>query len=212
MEPLENIKKLFSRNFVESPLLETYEAGMLHLPTGELVACDPLITSDMKPFTRRLKAGDYPLLIHRERESSCVAYVELVCLETPVAHWELGLTSGQDPKELASGEIFGFPVQSGMAAYMDSDTQDELSLLEQTLYKRKGVDFMGLYEEFFHEEFFDENGAIDQFALLTPNPEKKGQVFAFEAGYGEGFYASYFGLDSSGEIVKVITEFIEVGS
>ncbi|MHA6697120.1 DUF4241 domain-containing protein [Chryseobacterium sp. A321] len=212
MEPIENIKKLFSRNFVESPLLETFEAGMLHLPTGELVACDPLITSDMKPFTRRLKSGDYPMLIHKERESSCVAYIELVCADTPVVDWELGLTQGQDPKELASGEIFGFPVESGMAAYMDSDTQNELSLLEQTLYERKGVDFMGLYEEFFHEEFFDENGAIDQFALLTPNKEKKGQVFAFEAGYGEGFYASYFGLDSSGEIVKVVSEFIEVGS
>ncbi len=212
MEPIENIKKLFSRNFVESPLLETFEAGTLYFPTGELVACDPLITSDMQPFTRRLKSGEYPVLIHKERESNCVAYLELVCSERSVSSWELALTKGQDLGALVSGEIYGFPVESGMAALMDSETQDELASLERTLFERKGEDFMGLYEEFFHNHFFDANGAIDQFALLTPSEQKKGQIFAFEAGYGEGFYASYFGLDSDGEIIKLVTEFIEVGS
>jgi hypothetical protein len=33
---------------------------------------------------------------------------------------------------------------------------------------------MGIYEEFFHSHFFDENGAIDQFAFLKPDEEKPG--------------------------------------
>ena len=48
MSHLENISKLFSKNFVENPMLETFEAGKIHLPSGKLVACDPLITHDMK--------------------------------------------------------------------------------------------------------------------------------------------------------------------
>ena len=75
---------------------------------------------------------------------------------------------------------------------------------------RKGDDFMGIYEEFFHEHFFDENGAIDQFAFLKPNDDKKGNIFAFETGYGEGFYASYIGFDEENIPVKMVTEFIEI--
>ena len=70
---------------------------------------------------------------------------------------------------------------------------------------------MGIYEEFFHEHFFDENGAIDQFAFLKPDEDKAGNIFAFETGYGEGFYASYIGFGIDGEPVKLGSEFIEIG-
>ena len=36
MTHIENIKKLFSRDFVENPLLETYEAGKIHITTGKI--------------------------------------------------------------------------------------------------------------------------------------------------------------------------------
>jgi hypothetical protein len=81
-----------------------------------------------------------------------------------------------------------------MGCFMDVDTQNSLNELEQRLYHNKGGDFMGIYEEFFHEYFFDENGAIDQFAFLKPSENHPGTIFAFETGYGEGFYASYIAL------------------
>jgi hypothetical protein len=34
MQHLKNIQKLFSKNFVENPLLETFEVGKLHLSSG----------------------------------------------------------------------------------------------------------------------------------------------------------------------------------
>ena len=52
---------------------------------------------------------------------------------------------------------------------------------------------MGIYEEFFHSHFFDENGAIDQFVLKTRRRRKNQEIFLlFETGYGEGFYASLY--------------------
>ena len=98
-----------------------------------------------------------------------------------------------------------------MGCFMDVETQDRLNHLEKRLFYRKGAEFMGIYEEFFHEHFFDENGAIDQFAFLKPDDEKSGNIFAFETGYGEGFYASYIGFGIDGEPVKLVTEFIEIG-
>ena len=212
MEHLENIKKLFSKNFVENPLLETFEVGKINLPTGKLVACDPLITNEMSEFKVRFPNGVFPVLLHKERESNCVAYAEIIFSGGEVSDWKMATTEGQNVEDLKEGEVFGYPVESGMGCFMDVETQDCLNHLENRLFHRKGADFMGIYEEFFHDHFFDENGAIDQYAFLKPDEEKPGTIFAFETGYGEGFYASYIGFGKDHQPIKMITEFIEVVS
>ncbi|WP_288436415.1 DUF4241 domain-containing protein [uncultured Chryseobacterium sp.] len=210
MKHIENIKKLFSKDFVESPLLESFEVGKIYLSSGKLVACDPLITNDMLPFATEFPKGDFPVILHKERESNCVAYAEIKFDTSEIKEWKMAITPGQDIKELAEGEVFGYPVESGMGCFMDVDTQNSLNELEQRLYQNKGGDFMGIYEEFFHDYFFDEKGAIDQFAFLKPAKEHPGTIFAFETGYGEGFYASYIAYNKDQKPVKIITEFIEI--
>lgn len=210
MTHIENIKKLFSKEFVESPLLESFEVGKIYLSSGKLIACDPLITNDMLPFSTGFPKGNFSVLLHKERESNCVAYAEIIFSKETVADWKMGVTSGQDVKDLTEEEVFGYPVESGMGCFMDADTQNILNDLEKRLYHSKGADFMGIYEEFFHEHFFDEKGAIDQYAFLKPAEQHPGTIFAFETGYGEGFYASYIAYDKAGKPVKIITEFIEI--
>lgn len=212
MQHLENLQKLFGKNFVEHPLIESFEAGKINLPTGKIVACDPLITSDMKPFSVQFPNGEFSVLVHKERESNCIAYVEIQFSDEPVDSWKLATTDGQNIDELKDGEIFGYPVESGMGCFMDEKTQQQLNLLEQKLYRRKGKDFLGIYEELFHDYFFDENGAIDQYAFLKPNEDFFGNIFAFETGYGEGFYASYIGFGKSSQPIKIVAEFIEIFS
>lgn len=210
MNHIENIKKLFNKNFVENPLIETFEAGKIILTTGKIVVCDPLITSEMPAFTTDFPTGEFTVLIHKEIESNCIAYVELVFSDSEIKNWELATSEGQNIAELEEGEIYGFPVESGMGCLMDFETQQNLNLLEQHLFKRKGEDFMGIYEEFFHEHFFQEDGAINQYAFLKPNDEKVGNLFAFETGYGEGFYSSYIGFDKNNVPVKIVSEFVEI--
>ncbi|AZA90689.1 Uncharacterised protein [Chryseobacterium nakagawai] len=210
MTHIENIKKLFSKDFVESPLLESFEVGKIYLSSGKLVACDPLITNDMLPFSTEFPKGEFSVMLHKEIESNCVAYAEIIFNTTAITDWKLATTAGQNIKELTEDEVFGYPVESGMGCFMDVDTQNSLNELEQKLYHNKGGDFMGIYEEFFHGHFFDENGAIDQYAFLKPSEAHPGTIFAFETGYGEGFYASYIAFDKNQSPVKIITEFIEI--
>lgn len=210
MNHINNIAKLFSKNFIESPLLETFEAGKINLPTGKLIACDPLITSEMNAFKVNFPMGEFPVFVHKERESNCIAYVEIIFGSDEISEWKMATTEGQNIDDLKGEEIFGYPVQSGMGCFMDVETQDCLNHLEKKLFHRKGADFMGIYEEFFHQHFFDENGAIDQYAFLKPDEEKNGNIFAFETGYGEGFYASYIGFGKDNQPIKIITEFIEI--
>lgn len=212
MQHLDNIKNLFTKNFVENPLLESFDAGIINLPTGRIIACDPLITNDMKEFKINFTQGEFPVLVHKERESNCIAYVEIIFADGEIVEWKLATTEDQNTDELKGEEIFGYPVESGMGCFMDFETQDCLNHLETRLFHRKGAEFLGIYEEFFHEHFFDQNGAIDQYAFLKPDEEKDGNIFAFETGYGEGFYASYIGFGKDGQPLKLVTEFIEIGS
>jgi len=212
MTHIENIKKLFSKNFVENPLLETYEAGEIHISSGFIVASDPLISPDHLAFTQEFPKGDFPVHIYKETESNCVAYVEIVFDKNKIAeNWKLALSDGQNLKDLKGEEIYGYLVESGMGSFMDKDAQNALNQLEKDLFDQKGELFQGIYDEFFHRHFFDDNGAIDQFAILKPYDDKKENIAAFETGYGEGFYATYIGYSDDNQVVKLISEFIEIG-
>ncbi|MCL1675727.1 DUF4241 domain-containing protein [Elizabethkingia meningoseptica] len=210
MNHIENIQKLFSKSFVESPLLESFDGGKLVITTGEIVASDPLITPDKEAFEEKFPTGEFMVNIHKERESNCVAYAEVVFQESAIENWKLATTKGQNIKDLAEGEIFGYPVESGMGCFMDYETQKLLNELEQEIFQKKADDFEGIYAEFFHEHFYEDDGAVQQYALLKPYAEKENNIFAFEAGLGEGFYASYIAYDVHGIPVKLITEFIEI--
>ena len=207
---MHNLPKIFKKNFVETPLLETYEAGKIHLSSGKIVASDPLITPDKPPFSQKFPIGDFPVFVYKEKDSNCIAYVEIQFSKEEVETWQMATSDGQNEKELQKGEIFGYPVESGMGCFMDFEAQQLLNDLEQKLFHNKGADFMGIYEEFFHDYFFDENGAIDQFASLKPNEEKEVNIIAFETGYGEGFYATYIGFNKEHQPIKIISEFIEM--
>ncbi|QDP84891.1 DUF4241 domain-containing protein [Chryseobacterium sp. SNU WT5] len=207
---IENISKLFTKDFIENPLIETFDAGKINVSSGRLVVCDPLITSDMPVFSTLFPIGEFQILVHKERESNCIAYVELVFSNSKITKWELAVSDGQTVKDLEGEEIYGYPVESGMGCFMDYETQQGLNHLEKKLFDRKGEDFMGIYEEFFHEHFYQQDGAINQFAILKPDEEKEGTIFAFETGYGEGFYASYIGFDQNEKPVKLVSELIEI--
>lgn len=213
MTHIENIKKLFSKNFVENPLLETYEAGEIHISSGFIVASDPLISPDHSAFTQVFPKGNYPVHIYKETEANCVAYAEIVFDKNKLAeNWKLALCDNQNLKDLKDEEIYGYLVESGMGSFMDKDAQKALNKLEKDLFNEKGDDFMGIYEEFFHSHFFNENGAVDQFSILKPYASKAENIVAFETGYGEGFYATYIGYSQDNQVVKLITEFIEIGT
>lgn len=211
MQHIESIKKLFNKDFVESPLIESFDVGLLHLSSGRVVACDPIITNDKEPFETQFPKGDFPIHIHKERETDCVAYVEVVFSDKEISYWKMATCKGQKAEDLAEGEVFGYPVQSGMGCIMDVDTQELINELEQELFTQKGEAFMGIYEEFFHSYFTDGKGGVQPYALPIPKADAPNNLIATETGYGEGFYASYIAFDKDKHPVKLITEFIEVG-
>lgn len=178
--------------------LHTQAIGELELPTGQLVACDPLVSCD-GPFTQAVPKGRYPLqlAIARIGDDERVAFARIVFAPGPATRWEMALVKGQDPNTLGPDECFGYGVDSGTGGFMDA------AALRSYEARR---DQEG---EAFDERLFAE---LDKTYQHTRSwyllPTDAGNVAFFSSGYGDGAYPSYFGYDADGRLVAVVTDFL----
>ena len=132
-----------------------------------------------------------------------VAYSTLCLSEQIPINWKLATRSGEDLNLLPEGKKFGFGVDSGTACFMDADVAE---IIVDTAWEAK------TYEETWAsklEEGLEKNRYLGcQWVNLCVDDHTGGNIIAFESGLGDGFYSSYFGYDTEGNIVQIVTEFL----
>ena len=103
-------------------------------------------------------------------------------------------------------EFFGYPVDAGMGCFMDTDAQKLLLEADQALSTQLGDEYVSYYDDGIGKEMTENN----QLSWLEHRPDKNQQnnVAVFQAGYGDGVYPSFWGFDSSGQVVCLITDFL----
>lgn len=175
----------------------TFEArriGALKVTSGGIVACDPFLCDDAEPFVRPVPNGEFPLVLAVARLGpghERVALARIAFSSEPVAAWEKAVTFAEESAPV-SEEMAGYPVDSGTGAFMDA--------VAWTRY---------------HAEMRGPEGAQRVASILTrmanepwllPGEEGGGIAF-FRAGWGDGRYASYWGLDAAGDVAALVTDF-----
>lgn len=210
----------YSRAFADDVLgdvpLERVELALLLLPTGRLVACDAMAfeTDPREPFDRALEPGSYPVelaiasLAVADGEQRIPAFARVVLRPTKAVRWELAVTASQPLETLEPGRVYGFPVEGGIAAYMDA-------LAHEILIEDREAHFAEEDPE--HEEP-DIHRELD-FAMSGPVTCRRGaipivvedeppsNIVGFSSGPGDGVYPSYWGFDEAGVVVELITDF-----
>ncbi|MDM5188666.1 DUF4241 domain-containing protein [Bacillus sp. DX4.1] len=171
--------------------------------SGKIVACDPLIFNN-KPFERTIQPGAYPVVVWWHEEEERIAAAELKLSNAQPIRWEMAIKLGQNVNELEEGHIFGYPVDTGLGCFADVEAINKMDEMEARLARELGNDFISLYDN-----------VIDD--LLTEHDDVWGNcivcedtglnVIMFSSGYGDGFYASYWGMDEEGQIVSLVTDF-----
>jgi hypothetical protein len=173
------------------------QIGKLELPTGELVACDPFVFLDAKPFRRKLPGGGFPVIlsIQDTGKDQRVAFATVrFILGTPV-RWEMMLVGSQNVANLKENEIFGYPVDSGAGCFMDRTAGEALD--------RK----MKEDPEFFEVMIAEMEKTYRHTWSWLDMKFGGANVMAFSSGFGDGVYASYAGIDASGVLCVVVTDF-----
>lgn len=177
------------------------DLGIVQLPTGAIVACDPFAPYDMDPFVRRLKPGNYLLrLALLDGPSPSIAAATIVVREAVMPSvWEMAIVEGDNLADLEPGDAFGYSVDCGAGCFMDSAIAEKYSEHLASLHDR-GIE----------EELFSAFGREERLLYQFPGAQN-GNVAMFRSGDGDGVYSSYFGLDAKGDIVCLTTDFQLVG-
>lgn len=196
--------------------LSVLTLGNLHVSSGQIVACDPLVNlGDTSPFTRQIPAGHYPVKIVVAETPDMGERYALAKLELSAKNavrWELAYTCDVENKvaALKDDEYFGFPVDAGLGCFCDQQAQ--------LAYAKFSADFRAknpesnIYDDYFAAEFKknasnqdDPNDIGDWLNYTIPNTQHN--VIMFHSGFGDGYYPSYWGLDTDGQLTALMIDF-----
>lgn len=171
--------------------------GHLKIPSGRIVACDPLHTDEYGiPFTHAFPTGEFPvqLAVGRLGLEEMVAFARISFSNEPVVRWEMALQAGQAPLPLKSKKIHGYGVDGSVGLFLDSAALKELD-------QKSVSDFEGgaMYKKMV--ENYRNNW---QYTMLDFGQHN---LAAFSTGIGDGRYASYIGFDAGGKACRLITDF-----
>jgi hypothetical protein len=188
-------------------VVEVRDAGLLHLPTGRVVACDPYFGSAIHEycaaFTVAVPPGRYPVTLSVARADPPApnmpsplrlgAAAKLTILDEPVVAWELALQPGQDLATLGPDETYCFGVDSGKGSFFDAAAVAAVVRLDDQAIDHEIGD---LRPE--HKRFLDELER-NAFANLVVDSAADLNVVVFSCGVGDGCYATWIGRTATGQ-------------
>lgn len=175
--------------------------GQVDLPTGRIVAADPLTQPDRPALAVTVPPGRYDVSLYLAEGRVALAALQLS--PAPVETWRLALLPGQSMAGLAHDSYFGFPVDTGLGAYMDASALALIEERERRVRSEIGPG-MNYYNDVLHAELRD---AGDLHLMHRPIPEREQAIAIFGSGWGDGVYPSIWGLDGAGAPSVLVTDF-----
>lgn len=197
-----NYSKFFLPQNLQDHGIICTQIGVLNLPTGKLVAADPLVNPERDAFTRTLPKGEYPVYIYYT-DNNAIGIAELRISEAPAVEWEMGILPDDKMEDLGEGEYFGFPVDTGLACFMDELSSDFFCAIQDEVQSRMGDDFISYYDNVLADELIKNN---DMWCDHRPSPDSTLNVIIFDSSWGDNVFGCYFGLDAAGNVAKVIVD------
>ncbi|MBX5048362.1 DUF4241 domain-containing protein [Rhizobium lentis] len=176
--------------------------GKVEVTSGRIVAADPLAQPDRPALAKTVAPGEYPVTLYQAFGRIAAAGMRFA--EGKPDHWELAVLPSQDPATLKDGEIFGYPVDSGVGCYMDADTLARIDERQAQVQAQKPDADINYYDDVLASDLDANKG---HYALHRPVAGKKGNVAVFWSGWGDGFYPVFWGLDKEGRPLVLLTDF-----
>lgn len=163
----------------------------LVLPSGRLVACDPLVFADTPPFARSVPPGTYPVdVVNVVPEAGGAMFAALRVTFAP------GVPTRWEPADTdAIGDDVGYPVDAGTGCVMSPEAQALLA----TEMERAG----DAYYETVIAPRFEPEAWLDH----HPDPARPENVVMVTSGAGDGVYPCWWGLDDNGRVLWFVTDF-----
>jgi hypothetical protein len=189
----------------ESHSMVVVECGMLHLPSGRLVAADPFVTLELRNGYYAVSPGIYPVFATIDDTIKREMYFSLILSATPEVRRRY-LTSytadDQAYPEVIDEQFYGVPVDSGTVCFVDDEAV------------RRG---MPIDPKQWYDAIFDNNRPDCWFQMMdNPDHIRAGianvplplatdstNLILCHSGWGDGFYPVVGGYDTEDVLVAV---------
>ena len=192
--------------------------GDLNLPTGRIITADPFFSMEQRPFTRTVEPDKYPVFIYMAEIDELhhrIAYAKIKFRPEEATRWVLAITddlTDEELNDLGEDEFYGFPVESGLACFLDEETNREFTAkMDAMLDKNPESNY---YDDVLAEEFRKYSGKNNFSRELGdwndhhPNPDSDNNVIMFSSGWGDGYYPAYWGLNENGDTIELVIDFL----
>lgn len=173
------------------------DIGKLNIVNGQIIACDPFLFNNDKPFETSFPTGLFPieLAIACINDDERTGFSRIKFSDKIPIRWTIAVTVDQDATKLSDEEIFGYGVDSGTGCFMDTSGAEK-------------------YSNYLNQKEDNYNVVIDEMEATYKHTrswllwEREGfNVAMFSTGWGDGLYASYIGYDSENMICRLVTDF-----
>lgn len=185
------------------PVLSLIRGGDLVMPTGKLIARDPLTSSPVSPLKKvQVAPGTYPVwvsLVATENDGVVVGAASIHFAEEVPTRWTMALRPNENVAALRPGRIFGYYVDSGLGCFFDASGAKSLAI------------WKARYQSTFFQQLQADRTTIPGTACergsILLDPQTGVNLVFFTSGLGDSCYASYLGYGNNGVLVAVLTDF-----
>lgn len=214
-----DLDSYFTEKKIGEMEVDILDIGEVNLPTGEILACDPLVElEDAKTFIQRVSIGKYPVkisVVPSEEYGDRYACVKVEFSKNKPVVYELAVTGVEENMDEAKeDEFYGFGVDAGMGCVVDKKAQEEYIKYWEKLVEEEEADnpFDDIFDDLLTEsakkypKYQREYG--DWANWTIPNTDVNIPIFT--SGWGDGYYPCYFGYDKDGELCGFYIHFIDI--
>ena len=214
-----DLESYFTEKKIGEMEVDTLEIGEVNLPTGEILACDPLVElGEARTYIQKTPIGKFPVkicVVPSRDYGNRYACVKVEFNKNKPIVYELAVTGNEEGMDEAKeDEYYGFSVDAGMGCVADKKSQDEYSKYWKKLEEEEEADnpFDDIFDDLLIEnakkypKYQRDGGDWANFIIL--NSDLNIPVFA--SGWGDGYYPCYFGYDEKGELCGFYIHFIDI--
>lgn len=173
------------------------DIGKLNVVKGQIIACDPFLFNDDKPFDTLFPVGHFPieLAVADINGDERIGFSRIKFSDKYPVRWTIAVTVDRDASKLSDEEIFGYGVDSGTGCFMDTSGAEK-------------------YSEYLNKKEDNYNIVIDEMEATYKDThswllwDREGyNVAMFSTGWGDGLYATYIGFDKDDSICRLVSDF-----
>ncbi len=192
--------------------------GDVNLPTGKIIVADPFFSLEQRPFARTVEPDKYPVFIFMaeiDKLHHRIAYAKIKFRPEEASKWILALTddlTNDELTDLGEDEFYGFPVESGLACFLDEETNAVFVKKMDEMQERNPES--NYYDDVLSEEFREYSGKNNFSRELGdwndhhPDASSDNNIIMFASGWGDGYYPAYWGLNENGDTVELVIDFL----